>query len=128
MMADKPSRETVVAVEIRSSAFDPAAELRRYQEQIVRHKGKYGATTSFIGTMRDANDDASVHAMTLEHYPGMTEKHLERLIEEAKKNWPILDALIIHRVGALVPNDPIVLVAVWSAHRAAAFDACRYLI
>lgn len=117
-----------MTIEIRQSAFDPPSELRRYQEQRLGHESKYGAMASFVGTMRDANDGATVRAMTLEHYPGMTEKHLERIVEEAKTNWPIIDALIIHRVGTLAPNDPIVLVAVWSAHRAAAFDACRFLI
>jgi molybdopterin synthase catalytic subunit len=78
--------------------------------------------------MRDFNDDRAVQAMTLEHYPGMTEKHLRRIRDEALRRWDILDALIIHRVGEVRPNDPIVLVAVWSAHRTPAFDACRYLI
>jgi molybdopterin synthase catalytic subunit len=66
--------------------------------------------------------------MTLEHYPGMTEKHLDTISSEAARRWDIVDSLIIHRYGALQPNDPIVLVAVWAAHRAPAFDACRYLI
>ncbi len=78
--------------------------------------------------MRDYNDGESVQAMVLEHYPGMTEKHLRQISEEAKTRWDILDTLIIHRVGELRPNDPIVLVAVWSAHRGPAFEACRYLI
>lgn len=66
--------------------------------------------------------------MTLEHYPGMTEKELERIVEEARENWSLLDELIIHRVGELLPNDPIVLVAVWSAHRKDAFEACRHIM
>ncbi|HLE94240.1 MAG TPA: molybdenum cofactor biosynthesis protein MoaE, partial [Sulfuricaulis sp.] len=66
--------------------------------------------------------------MTLEHYPGMTEKHLQLIHDEAGQRWEILDALVIHRVGEIRPGEPIVLVAVWSAHRAAAFEACRYLI
>ncbi len=129
--ADKvphPSQEINVTIEIRTAAFDPPSELRRYQEQTLKREGKYGAMVTFVGTMRDVNEDAAVHGMTLEHYPGMTEKHLERIVEEAKRRWPIADALVIHRVGALQPNDPIVLVAAWAAHRAAAFDACRYLI
>jgi molybdopterin synthase catalytic subunit len=117
-----------VTVEIRQTAFDPGAELRRYQEQAFPVGGQYGACASFVGTMRDLNEGQAVQAMTLEHYPGMTEKHLERIIDEAKQRWGILDALIIHRVGELQPNDPIVLAVVWSAHRAAAFDACRYLV
>lgn len=115
-----------MAVEIRETTFDPAAELRRYQERLV--PASYGATVTFVGTMRDFNDGSAVECMTLEHYPGMTEKSLRILCDEAGTRWPILDAFIVHRVGAILPNEPIVLVAVWSEHRAAAFDACRYLI
>jgi molybdopterin synthase catalytic subunit len=115
-------------VKICETGFDPYTELQRYQEELQHVHGKYGATLTFVGTMRDFNEDEKVHAMTLEHYPGMTEKHLQRIVAEAKQRWEIVDALIVHRVGALVPNEPIVLVAVWSAHRAAAFDAGRYLI
>ena len=82
----------------------------------------------FIGTMRDANDGEAVRCLTLEHYPGMTERYLQRSVESAFQQWPLLDALVIHRVGALQPNDPMVLVAVWAAHRAAAFAACRFLM
>jgi len=78
--------------------------------------------------MRDFNDDAAVQGMTLEHYPGMTERHLERIVASALQEWRLLDALVLHRVGALQPNDPIVLVAVWSAHRAEAFAACRFIM
>jgi len=108
--------------------FDPCAELAAYQGGIVGQRGKYGAVISFVGTMRDFNDNRAVQAMTLEHYPGMTEKHLQEISAEAERRWDVLDTLIIHRVGEVRPGDPIVLVAVWSAHRAAAFDACRYLI
>jgi len=117
-----------MTVEIRDTAFDPGVELHRYQQQLLEYRGKVGAMVSFVGTMRDFNEDESVRAMTLDHYPGMTEKHLERIVDEATRRWEILDALVVHRVGALLPSDPIVLVAVWSAHRAPAFDACRYLI
>lgn len=117
-----------MAVEVRTTPFDPYVELRRYQEQVPGGGGKHGAMTSFIGTMRDFNENQPVRGMVLEHYPGMTERHLERIAAEAGRRWDVLDVLIIHRVGALNPADPIVLVAVWSAHRAAAFDACRYLI
>src|SRR5258708_1942038 len=91
-----PVRGDAMTIEIRQLAFDPPTELRRYQEQTLAHQGEYGAMTSFIGTMRDVNENAPVRSMMLEHYPGMTEKHLERLVAEAKKNWPIIDALIIH--------------------------------
>lgn len=117
-----------MTIEVRTRSFDPGAELRRYQDKLPGAAGKYGATLSFVGTMRDFNDGDAVRAMTLEHYPGMTEKQLRTICAEAQRRWELLDTLIIHRVGELQPNEPIVLVAVWSAHRAAAFDACRYLI
>jgi molybdopterin synthase catalytic subunit len=115
-----------MAVQIRTGAFDPLAESLRHQESLP--PGKYGATVSFVGTMRDFNDSSAVTAMTLEHYPGMTEKYLTRITEEAGRRWDVLDMLIVHRVGPIAPNDPIVLVSVWAAHREAAFAACRYLI
>ena len=117
-----------MAIQLREMAFDPCAELAAYQDGVVGRRGKYGAVISFVGTMRDFNDDRAVQAMTLEHYPGMTEKHLREICAEVKRQWDILDVLLIHRIGEVRPGDPIVLVAVWSAHRAAAFDACRYLI
>jgi molybdopterin synthase catalytic subunit len=78
--------------------------------------------------MRDFNEGADVKAMTLEHYPEMTQKHLQDISAEAAQKWKLLDTLIIHRYGEIQPNDPIVLLAVWSAHRAESFSACRYLI
>ena len=117
-----------MTVQLRDVDFDPCEELAAYQQGVFGQRGKYGAVVSFAGTMRDFNDGRAVQAMTLEHYPGMTEKNLQRICTEARRQWDILDALIVHRVGEVRPNDPIVLVAVWSAHRAAAFDACRYLI
>ena len=87
-----------------------------------------GAVAAFVGTVRDINADASVAAMTLEHYPGMTEKALAAIIADAKLRWAIVDALVVHRVGALVPADQIVLVAVTSAHRGDAFAACEFII
>ncbi len=116
-------------IELRDQPFAPLAELADYQAGLdERLSGQYGATAIFIGTMRDFNDGDAVRRMTLEHYPGMTERQLQRLVEAAFRDWPLLDALVIHRVGALQPNDPIVLVAVWSAHRAAAFAACRFIM
>ena len=116
-------------IELRSSPFDPLLELGRYQSGLDgRLPGRYGATAIFIGTMRDFNEGEAVRGMTLEHYPGMTERHLQRIVETASREWPLLDALVIHRVGELHPSDPIVLVAVWSAHRAAAFAACRFIM
>lgn len=116
-------------IELRPSPFDPLLELGCYQAGLdERLPGQYGATAIFIGTMRDLNEGEAVRGMTLEHYPGMTERHLQRIVETASREWPLLDALVIHRVGDLHPSDPIVLVAVWSAHRAAAFAACRFIM
>jgi len=111
-------------IEVRTEPFDPLEILARHRPSLQHQAGKYGATAVFIGTLRDFNEGDSVQAMTLEHYPGMTERELHRLVETAGQTWPLLDTLIVHRVGELLPNDPIVLVAVWSAHRAAAFGRC----
>jgi len=117
-----------VKVELRNTPFDPLLELGFYQSGSSELQGRYGATAIFIGTMRDHNEQTAVSRMTLEHYPGMTERHLRRIVEAAGREWPLLDALVLHRVGELRPDDPIVLVAVWSAHRAAAFAACRFIM
>ncbi|MBI3570162.1 MAG: molybdenum cofactor biosynthesis protein MoaE [Gammaproteobacteria bacterium] len=109
-------------------AFDPWREIARYQSGQSVLAGKFGATAVFVGTLRDFNQGSEVKAMTLEHYAPMTQKHLERVAEEASTRWPIDDVLVIHRYGELLPNDPIVCVAVWAAHRDAAFDACRHVI
>ena len=87
-----------------------------------------GAVCVFVGTVRDRNDGNGVSSMTLEHYPGMTEKSLEEIIEKAKARWDIYDVLIIHRVGPLQVEDQIVLTAVTSAHRGEAFAACEYVM
>lgn len=115
-----------MAVFIKPDAFDPAAELAQFEASLPL--GSFGATSSFTGTMRDFNENRSVTMMTLEHYPGMTENQLEHIIADAKSQWDIIDALIVHRVGDIQPGNPIVLTAVCSAHRAAAFDACRFLM
>ena len=115
-----------MGVQLEEHGFDPAAEIARFEAALP--KGSFGATASFVGTMRHHNEGDSVTAMTLEHYPGMTEKQLAEVIEDAKSQWDIIDALIVHRVGDILPGNPIVLTAVCSAHRAAAFDACRFLM
>ena len=115
-----------MAVLLESGSFDPAVEIARFEANL--EIGSVGATASFVGTMRNHNEGDSVTAMTLEHYPGMTEKQLEEVISDAKSQWDIIDALIVHRVGEIKPGNPIVLTAVCSAHRAAAFDACRFLM
>jgi molybdopterin synthase catalytic subunit len=113
---------------LRDRDFDAWEEVSRYQESHLSGAGKYGATACFVGTMRDFSEDVAVRSMYLEHYPGMTDRYLERLEEEATGRWGIMDALIVHRYGEVRPNDPIVLVAVWAAHRGPAFEACRYLL
>jgi len=117
-----------MTVEVRATAFDPWIESSRYQNMLLARHGKCGATVIFIGTLRDYNQGDAVREMMLEHYPGMTEKFMQRICDEAAQRWDILDTLVIHRCGRLQINDPIVLVVVWSAHRAAAFAACQYLI
>lgn len=113
--------------EIRPQVFEPYAELLAYQQN-MQAAGRYGATAVFVGTMRDQNEGQAVMSMELEHYPGMTEKYLQSISEQAAKRWDLLDSLIIHRVGRVEPDDPIVLVAVWSSHRKDAFEASRYLM
>ena len=92
------------------------------------HDPRVGAVVTFIGTVRDVNEDAHVLQMTLEHYPGMTEKALDAIVAQARRRFDIYDGLVVHRVGELRPTDQIVLVAVTSAHRGEAFDACRFII
>ncbi len=117
-------------IEVRELPFAPWEALQRYEAEVVstQYPGKFGASAVFVGTMRDFNEGDEVRGMTLEHYPGMTEKELQRIVEEARGRWELLDELVIHRVGELMPNDPIVLVAVWSAHRKDAFEACRHIM
>ena len=111
---------------IKPESFDPAALQNAHEASMSA--GDFGATASFIGTMRNFNEGDDVTGMMLEHYPGMTEKELEAVISDARSKWDIQDALIVHRVGDISPGEPIVLTVVWSAHRAAAFDACRFLM
>ncbi|QFY44351.1 molybdenum cofactor biosynthesis protein MoaE [Candidatus Methylospira mobilis] len=117
-----------MAVRISAMPFEPLLELAAAQSGIPELKGKAGASAIFIGAMRDFNDNDDVQAMTLEHYPGMTERQIETIIDETRRQWPIIDALVIHRVGYVLPGDALVLVAVWSAHRSVAFDACRHIL
>jgi molybdopterin synthase catalytic subunit len=115
-------------VVIVDQAFEPWTELQQQTLALDLRPGSYGATNVFLGTMRDFNEGDDIQTMTLEHYPGMTEKHLEAIIEEARSQFEIDEALIIHRVGPIQPSETIVLTAVWSAHRKAAFDANRFLM
>jgi molybdopterin synthase catalytic subunit len=111
-------------VRIQTEDFDLSLELKKLRAGDAR----VGAVAAFVGTVRDRNDGSEVAAMTLEHYPGMTEKSLEEIIEKAKARWDIYDVLIIHRVGPLQVEDQIVLTAVTSAHRGEAFSACEYVM
>ena len=115
-------------VKIVSECFDPWQEIQQFQKTAEDMRGKFGATSVFVGTMRDFNEGDDVKGMMLEHYPGMTEKQLENIIAEAMNKWRVIDVLVVHRVGDIFPDDPIVLVAVWSSHRGDAFDTSRYIM
>jgi molybdopterin synthase catalytic subunit len=111
-------------VSIQTEDFDLSAEVARLR---AGQKG-VGAVCTFVGTVRDRNDGQSVSTMELEHYPGMTEKAIEEMIDEAHRRFDIFCARVIHRVGLLQPLDQIVLVAVTSAHRGESFQACEFLM
>lgn len=113
-----------MAVRVQQAAFDPGVELNAIH---AAHLG-IGAVAGFVGYVRDFNDGAEVAGMFLEHAPGMTEKALEKIVIEAEQRWPLLRLEILHRVGPLEPGDPIVFVGAASAHRDAAFDACRFVM
>ena len=113
-----------MTVRVQTVDFDIAHEIAALRAGDPR----VGAVASFIGTVRDVNDAAAVSTLTLEHYPGMTEKALAAIVADAKTRFDIYDALVVHRVGELKPTDQIVLVVVTGAHREAAFDACRFLM
>lgn len=115
-------------IRVQTEALEPWKEIAKFQSDNFNGHTDFGATATFVGTMRDLNEGDEVLEMTLEHYPAMTEKQLAEIIVEAEAKWPLLHTLLMHRVGVINPSDPIVLVAVWSAHRAAAFDACRFLM
>jgi molybdopterin synthase catalytic subunit len=113
-----------MTVRIQTEDFDAGAEIAALR----RGNPKVGAVASFVGVCRDANDGAVVSRMSLEHYPGMTERAIEKIVAEAKERWGVTDALVIHRVGELKPADQIVLVVVTAAHRGEAFAACEFIM
>jgi len=113
-----------MSVRVQTEDFDAGAEIARMRAG----DANIGAIASFIGVVRDVNEGDAVAGMTLEHYPGMTERSIEAIVAEARARWPIRDALVIHRVGALAPLDQIVLVVVTAAHRGEAFAACEFLM
>ncbi|HTS85032.1 MAG TPA: molybdopterin synthase catalytic subunit MoaE [Usitatibacter sp.] len=111
-------------VRVQEADFDTGREL----DAMTRGRKDVGALASFTGLVRDANDGSAVSCMTLEHYPGMTEKALADICAQAHSRWDLIDTLVIHRVGALKPGDRIVLVGVTSAHRGEAFAACEFIM
>ena len=113
-----------MTVRIQQADFDLGIEVA----QLRAGAPQVGAVVSFVGTVRDLNDGAAVSLMTLEHYPGMTEKSIAEIITQAHSRWPIVDALVLHRIGPLRPLDQIVLVAVTAAHRGDAFAACEFIM
>jgi len=113
-----------MAVSVQTEDFDAGLEISRLRNA----RKDTGAVVSFIGLVRDLNEGDQVLQLTLEHYPGMTEKALEAIVSQAQNRWAIFDAIVIHRVGTLQATEQIVLVAVSSAHRSEAFKACEFIM
>ena len=111
-------------VRVQHEDFDAGAEIARLRAGDPR----IGAVASFVGVARDRNDGAAVSTLALEHYPGMTEKAIEAIVEQAKARWQVFDILVIHRIGVLRPLEQIVLVVVSSSHRGDAFAACEFVM
>ena len=117
-----------VRIKILEQPFDPWREVSDHQHAVAHRDGQFGATNIFVGTMRDFNEGDDIAGMILDHYPGMTEKEIEKIVNEAASRWPLMNALVVHRVGTIRPGEPIVVVAVWTSHRGDAFDASRHII
>ena len=113
-----------MAVRIQTADFDAGVEMAALR----RGNAAVGAVASFVGIVRDVNEGDRVSEMTLEHYPGMTEKSIEAIITQARGRWDVIDAVVVHRVGTLKPTDQIVLVIVASGHRGDAFAACEFIM
>jgi molybdopterin synthase catalytic subunit len=113
-----------MTIRVQPEPFDLAAEVGR----LYRDNPKVGAVATFLGLVRDINEGDGVRTLSLEHYPGMTEKALEGIVAEARARWDLLDVTVIHRVGCLRPTEAIVLVAVASGHRGEAFAACEFIM
>jgi molybdopterin synthase catalytic subunit len=113
-----------IEVELRDRAFDPSAET----ESVRRGNPRIGGVVSFLGLMRDLNEGEAVQAMYLEHYPGMTERALQEIVAEAGERWELEGLKVLHRIGEVRPEEPIVLVAVAARHRGEAFRACEFVI
>jgi molybdopterin synthase catalytic subunit len=113
-----------MTVRVQEADFDLGVEVAALR----RGNSRIGAVASFVGVVRDVNEGDAVGEMTLEHYPGMTERSIEAIIDEARGRWEVLDALVVHRIGTLGPTDQIVLVIVTSGHRGDAFAACEFIM
>lgn len=113
-----------MVVRVQEADFEVGAELAALRQD----DPQIGALAAFVGLVREINEGAGVSEMTLEHYPGMTERALEEIVGEARRRWVVLDALVIHRIGRLLPTDQIVLVAVVGVHRGETFAACQFII
>lgn len=111
-------------IQVQTADFDLNHEVAQLRQGDLR----VGAVASFVGLVRDMNDGSGVSAMALEHYPGMTEKALDKIVVQARERWDLYGVRVIHRVGELLPGDQIVLVAVSSAHRGDAFAACQFIM
>ena len=111
-------------IRVQQAPFDAGVE----QRALCEGRSDIGAVVCFTGLVRDFNEKPDVEALSLEHYPGMTEASLAEIVSEAEQRWPLDGVRLIHRVGRLAPGDPIVLVAVASAHRRAAFEACDFIM
>jgi molybdopterin synthase catalytic subunit len=114
----------MATIRIQTKDFDAGAEIAKLRAG----NPQVGAIASFVGVCRDVNDGEAVATMTLEHYPGMTEKALAKIVDEAIARWRVIDVTVVHRVGELKPTDQIVLVVVSSGHRGDAFAACEFLM
>jgi len=115
-------------VRVQLDDFDLTREVAQLRAAQGERTAQIGGIATFIGTVRDINDGSGVSSLTLEHYPGMTEKALEDIVTQARGRWDIFDALVIHRVGTLHPQDQIVLVVTLGAHRGEAFAACEFIM
>lgn len=111
-------------IRIAAKPFDPESEIAEFRQAL----NNSGAIVTFTGQVRPSNDAGSVSTLSLQHYPGMTERGIDAMLDEAKQRWPLEAAWVIHRVGDMQPHDPIVLVATASAHRRAAFEAADFLM
>ena len=113
-----------VRIRVQAEPFDTGREIARLHEDAPG----VGAVASFLGVVRDENDERQVGSMLLEHYPGMTERAIEGIVRDARSRWPVSAVTVVHRSGALSPGDPIVLVAAASSHRGDAFAACEFIM